>query len=341
MQAEERKQAGITAIENIIASYAENVYRIQVASVQRVGGYSNQNYRVVSVDNRHYIARLARRNRTEESCVAEEYLLRSLAKQRPQLAPVLVRLPSGSALVDIAGNECWQYLHLFHAIPGTIDGLWWQQCSIDKLEQLFEQLAVLHQQMNGIMPLTIWEPVMRRYPLPETAPAVLAATATGSYVIHEWQQFLQGATQIQQDMEAVFPWHKARYQWIHGDVQMENVLFNEGGLTSFLDFEWVSWDACEKDVILSAFRTCKEGRQDDFFRYDDTRLQVALDAYRRENPDLCEEFFTAFDTLWKPFFCLDQAMLYLVNAFDGIWELQPGIGFLPCFDEVVQYRSPL
>lgn len=325
--------------ETIIAGVIEKEFSVTPVTISRAGGYSNENFLINAENNKQYVARLARTNRTEESCLAEAHVLNHLTRQQPSLAPVPVITGADFALLQMPEKATRQYLHLFHKIPGAVDCLWWQQCSREKLAQLFKQLAVLHRQMNAVPPLKEEPAGMRRYDLPDQAPAVLQTTEVGRYVTEKWQAFRDGAFRIQQDMQQVFPWHKAHYQWIHGDVQLENVLFEGNILTAFLDFEWVSWDACEKDVILSAFRTCKEGTSDDFFRYDSERLALALNNYRQEDSTLCDDFFREYDILWKPFFCLDQSMLYLINAWDGVWELIPGIGFLPCFHEVVEYRS--
>lgn len=338
MEAEVQRTQVQTGKEAMIAGYVQQHYGIQVVSATRLGGYSNENYHICCAGGKQYVARLARPNRSEESCLAEAHVLAHLQYRQPALAPVLLQPFPGRFPVSVNSNETWQYLHLFHKIPGAIDCLWWQQCSIEKLELLFDQLAVLHQQLQLVPALQNQAHHMRIHTLPATAPVGLSGTATGRYVIRQWDRFIGGAKLLQQDVQAAFPWKEAAYQWIHGDVQLENVLFDGDRLTAFLDFEWVSWDACEKDVIFSAFRTCKEGPSDDRFRFDETRLQVALEAYRKRNGLLCGAFFAHYHALWKPFFCLDQTMMYLQNAAAGVWELAEGIGFLPCFDEVVKYK---
>lgn len=322
--------------EVLLSGFWQKQEQGALIAIDRIGGYSNRNYAITTTDGSRYIARLARLNRTRNSVLAEEHVLTGLAEQSLVNAPVLRQLYK--PLPTLACRDGIHYLHLFHHIPGSIPSLWWQQCSIGQLKQMFEKLAALHHAMQPVPALPSCSAGMYRYQVPVQAAPILVTTATGREVLKQWPQFVQAAEKLQQDMAAHFPWHEARYQWIHGDVQLENVLFEEGRFSAFLDFESVSWDACEKDAILSAFRTCKEGNTDAPFQYDKERFAVALDAYRSRNAGLCDTFFQQYDTLWKPFFCLDQAMVYLVNAFDGIWQLDTGIGFLPCFNEVLQYR---
>jgi Ser/Thr protein kinase RdoA (MazF antagonist) len=301
--------------------------------VARSGGYSNRNYSITTAGNNRYSARIARSNRTQQSVLAEETILHTLAQFPALPVPRLVQLPSRYITI----NNTQHFLHCFTHINGSIPCLWWQQCSPQQLQQLFSQLALLHRAMRTIAPPAHATGNRVAYRLPEQPPAILASTDTGRYVTAHWPAFIQSATRLQQAMQARFPWQQAQYQWIHGDMQTENALFENNQLTALLDFEMVSWDACEKDVILSAFRTCKEGNTDAPFQYNATNLQLAISACRQEATGLCPAFFTEYDALWKPYFCLDQAMLYLRNAFDGVWQLQPGIGFLPCFHEVLQY----
>jgi len=332
------------ALEDLVVRH----YAIRPVSIAVLGGYSNLNYRLTDPAGRAYVLRVSRLNRLADSAGAEAHVLRSLERQGYGMAPHLIDpvelvdpvdpLKRKSPLrVEIGGAE--HYIQLSHLIPGSIDCYWWQHCSIDKLEQIFRGLAGLHQAMAAVPALQEVPAPAFQYVLPEQAPELLAATATGQYVLDNWVLFRQSAIRLQIDMANHYPWQDARYQWIHGDVQLENVLFERGYLTGFLDFERVSWDACEKDVIFSAFRVCKEGNTDTPFLYDPARLARAIEAYREKEAGLCSYFFSGYGDLWKPMFCLDQAMVYLENAFDGSWQLAEGIGFLPVFNEVLQYRN--
>lgn len=304
-----------------------------IRHIMRSGGYSNKNYSITTTGNNRYSVRIARINRTAASVEAEEHILKGLSQFPALPVPQLVNTPQ--KYITLNGQQ--HFLHCFKHINGCIPCLWWQQCSPQQLQQLFHQLALLHRAMHILAPLGNTTGAMVGYQLPHQPPAVLAATDMGKYVTAHWLAFQQAANRLQQAMQQHFPWQQARYQWIHGDIQTENVLFEKDRLTGLLDFELASWDACEKEVILSAFRTCKEGNSDAPFQYNAAALEMAISTYLREENGLNKAFFREYDTLWKPYFCLDQAMLYLRNAFDGVWQLEPGIGFLPCFHEVLQY----
>ncbi|HEY0273045.1 MAG TPA: aminoglycoside phosphotransferase family protein [Chitinophaga sp.] len=296
-----------------------------------LGGYSNQNTLVVA-DTGEYVARLSRRNRRPDSVRAEEHVLQSLEAGGYAKAPRLVRRFSPPLQID------HRYLHLFHKLPGQPDCLWWQHCSEAKLEQLFRELAGLHQALWYVLSVNDSHQGMYQwYRMPGPPPATLAQTPAGRYVLEHWERFCEAAGKLQDAVALQFPWEQGRYQWIHGDIQLENVLFDQDRLTAFLDFEMVRWDACEKDVIFSAFRVSKEGPEDGQFRYDANRLRSAIATYRNAAPRLHSGFFDLYDALWKPFFCLDQALVYLQNAFDQVWVLEDNIGFMPCFNEVLHY----
>lgn len=299
-------------------------------------GHSNKNFLIRDSSSNEYVLRIARKNRTEESVLAEELLLEHLKENSFHQAPVLLsRCP-----YPLKMNRGERFVHLFHKLPGSIPCCWWQPCSRQQLKQLFAKLAALHKAMKGLPPFHGPKLTAERYHLPATPPPILHATATGRYVAMQWQKFCQKATQLQQDVLEYFPWDKVCLQWVHGDIQLENVLFDSRDrLSAILDFEWIHWDACEKDLIFSAFRVCKEGKQDNSFHYDPFRFKLALDEYLKNENSLYQTFFSAFDELWKPYFCFDQSMIYLRNAFDGVWTLKKNIGFLPCFDAVLNYNN--
>lgn len=311
----------------------KDYYGIRVAGATRLGGYSNCNLLITGNGGRQYVLRISRSNRSLASVQAEEHVLRHLQQQGMATVPVL--LPLQKAMPQ----DVQPWLHLFERLPGKTAYLWWQQCSEAHLVQIFEQLPVLHQAMQRIPPLPGYAPATYCAQLPEEAPGILAATATGRYVMANWPRFLRAARALETKMQQQFNWKQASWQWIHGDVHLENVLFENDRLTALLDFEFVRWDACEKDLVFSAFRVCKTGKLDDRLRYNREQLEQALAVYRSVNPSLQADFFTCLDSLWKPYFCLDQCMTYLLSAFDGLWELVEGIGFLPCFNEVLHFTG--
>jgi Ser/Thr protein kinase RdoA (MazF antagonist) len=315
--------------DQALNSFLIKNYRLYPVSITPLGGYSNQNFHVTDEQEQQYVLRISRANRSVESLQAEKHILYSLEQAGFTLAPRLYSSPDDNIQLNA------RFTTLFRWRPGSIPCLWWQQCSIDQLEQIFAHLAALHQAMEGIPGLSASLSIPT---LPPHPPEHLEATMTGQYVIRTWPLFYDSALRLQTDIIQQFPWHAAGWQWTHGDIQLENTLFEEQRFSAFLDFEQVSWGAREKDAIFSAFRVCKEGASDEPFQYDEYRLSRAIDTYRQSHPTLCASFFTEYDTYWKPYFCLDQAMLYITNAFDGIWQLREGIGFLPCYNEVLNYR---
>lgn len=327
------------------------LFGIQPERISSMGGYSNHNFYILDRNDRQFVAKVSGGLRSAESRENERRVLSSLEAVGYDWVPRQVhgRMAAGvEGRISVGGSL--RPVDLFVWIPGEIDGLWWQQCSPDKIRQVFGALFGLHQAMAGI-PGPGAGGLPQRYPgdkseiadsifnysLPATVPASLQATAVGRLVYDSWGKFRESALRLRADILTAFAWESARYQWIHGDVQMENLLFEDGRLTGFLDFERVRWDGREKDAIFSAFRVCKEGPSDGPFRYDEALFETALSSYAMADGGLCESFFIRVEELWKPFFCLDQAMVYLDNAFAGVWQLAEGIGFLPCYNEVLQY----
>jgi Ser/Thr protein kinase RdoA (MazF antagonist) len=324
-----------TLPDEVLADLIEKNYGIKPVTINSMGGYSNLNYNAKDGFRQDYVLRIARRNRTTDSLRAEQYVLTNLEHLGFDLAPRLVQ--AGQEGIPVINLDSLRFIQLSRMLPGAIDCLWWQQCSFGKLRQIFGALAQLHGLMARIGSPTSQQSPPFCYALPERPPPVLLGTPTGAYVFHQWLAFREAAMRLQQEILDRFPWERARYQWIHGDIQLENLLFEQDKFSGFLDFERVSIGACELDAIFSAFRVCKEGNSDGPFVYDQDRLAASIGAYQADRSGLCSLFFEEYEKYWKPFFCLDQAMVYLQNAFDGVWELAEGIGFMPCFNEVLHY----
>lgn len=314
--------------EHLLATCLTQHFQIHPHSIVRINGYSNCNYQITDINGKQYILRYARKNRSKDSVDQENHVLNYLKNGKincfPHLMDWMIEPTSG------------RFIHLFEMIRGDVLCLWWQQCNFANLTQIFNQLAILHKAMSKI-PLQSKNKHQNHYLLIAPPPSILEETKAGQYVIQHWTMFCKNAASLLSDIEQAFPWDKAHYQWIHGDVHLENILFDSDQLTAFLDFEFTSWDSCEKDVIFSAFRVCKEGNTDQSFQYDEERFQHAIDCYQLKTFQLNRDFFRSYQSLWKPYFCFNQSMLYIQNAFDSVWQLQENTGFLPCFNEVLHY----
>ena len=133
-------------------------------------------------------------------------------------------------------------------------------------------------------------------------------------------------------------------QWIHGDIQLENVLFHNDRVSGIVDFDNVNFSLRELDLMFALFSLCRVGTNDDSFYYDEELFNEGIDVYKASCSISGETLSLALLSerhreAWRLLFCLDQATNHLIAAQRGIWELEPGIGFLPCFWKVVHYRD--
>ena len=306
-------------------------------SITPLGGYSNMNYSVTDLDNKHYVLRLSSINRSSESLNHECHVLSRLEQKDLSIAPKLINKNNYSLFIKYSDTK--HSVSLFEKIPGKIDCLWWEECSDDKILKIFCSLAKLHLQMSDISPLNSEDFKSSSFNLPSQIYSISATSEVKSYLLKNWKIFCQSAEILKKDIDCYFPWKEASYQWIHGDIQMENIIFKEDEVAAFIDFESVKWDSCEKDAIFSAFRVCRKGKSDEYFEYNANKLKISLNQYLKENPYVNRSFFSMYDSLWKFYYCLDQTILYLKNALEGVWTLREGIGFLPCFKEVILYKT--
>lgn len=312
-------------------------FNLKSASITPLGGYSNMNYSITDLNNNHYVLRVSSINRSSESLTCERHVLRSLEQKHLSIVPKLINKSSDSLFINYFGIK--HSVCLFEKIPGKIDCLWWEECSDEKISKIFSSLAKLHLQMSDISPLKSAPVNSSSCGLPLQIYSISATKEVKDYLLKNWKIFCKSAEILKKDIDRYFPWKEANYQWIHGDIQMENIIFKEDEVAAFIDFESVKWDGCEKDAIFSAFRVCRKGKSDESFEYNANHLKISLNQYLKENPYVNRSFFSMYDSLWKFYYCLDQAILYLKNALEGVWTLSKGIGFLPCFKEVILYKT--
>ncbi|WMJ74392.1 phosphotransferase [Cytophagaceae bacterium ABcell3] len=325
-------------LEETIASGLAISYGIHVKEIFKLGGNSNINYKVVDVQGDSFVARLSKYKSADTAL--EEHVLNSLTKTGYRLSPVIVKTLSHHTNTTIRTCGKTYVLHVFTYIQGEVLCKWFEKCSGSEIQMIFKQLACLHKELTRVPYL---HPDFH-YMHPEIFSLglnnVTASASVKTYVTKHAHVFMKKAKMLNALIGNIYL-HSRHKQYIHGDIHLENILFQNGDLVAFLDFEKVQYAPLELEVVFSAFRTCKYSRFDDKLQYDTEAILLGLNEYTVNNKSLkfIVEDFEKNEGLWKVLFCLDQSFLYLEKAIKGIWTLEEGIGFLPCFNEVLQYEE--
>lgn len=325
---------------DIFQKHIYSNYNIAIHDIVKLGGYSNQTFKIKAKDGKSYVARVSHPHKSQVQISKEIHVLSGLHDINCKLAPkpLATVLKKDYSIITWGGKE--SVLQIFYYIEGQVRHKWFESCNKDELIQIFKYLAELHLQMAQLKPpfsegnsILLWDQSIR-------LEQISCNESLRKLLVVQKGVFFDKAEKLTAIAEGIFSKSQNK-QFIHGDIHLENLLFLDDNSIAFIDFENVQYTALEVDIIFSAFRICKIGKADDKLRYDPEAIKVALKAYSSINEKFSwiETEFAKNEKLWKALFCLDQAILYLSQAARGVWELEEGIGFLPCFNEVLAYEE--
>lgn len=330
-------------LENIptqlLKSTLEMEYQIFAEDIIKLGGYSNRTFHVKETSGTQFIARVANPLKTDWQLNNESYLLTQLHKKEYHTCPKVIDTINGISFTYFPFNAKKFPLQVFKYITGSVNYRWEERCSKADIHTIFTQLAYLHEKMRQI-PIEPYEKETTTITINILLDSAIKNQSIGQYLADKQQIFLKKASRLTQLQDEIIA-NSENLQWIHGDIHLENLLFLPDNTVAFIDFENVQITALELDIIFSAFRIAKIGKADEKLIYKKVDLHTALASYASQNStfQLLADQFDTKEQLWKALFCLDQALLYLTQAYKGVWELKEGIGFLACFNEVLAYEE--
>ena len=325
---------------DIFQKHIYSNYNIAIHDIIKLGGYSNQTFKIKTRDGKSYVARLSHPHKSQSQILKEIYVLNSLHNINCKLAPkpLATTLQEDYSIIRWGGKE--SVLQIFYYIEGEVRHKWFESCNKDELIQIFRNLAELHLQMAQLKPPSSERNSMLHWDQSIQFERISCNESLRKLLVVQKGIFFDKAEKLTAIAEGIFSKSQNK-QFIHGDIHLENLLFLDNNAVAFIDFENVQYAALEVDIIFSAFRICKIGKADDKLIYDPEAIKAALNAYFSINENMAwiGTEFVKNEKLWKALFCLDQAILYLSQAARGVWELEEGIGFLPCFNEVLAYEE--
>ncbi len=321
-----------------IIELLESNYLIKVQQVEPVSrGYTNQSYLIKAESD--YILRISWSGKSIEQVKNEEKLLSFLNTDYVQLpVPELVATSRGNKRCEFRNNRR-RFAHLYHKLPGEVKYQWYEQC---KDQELFNILTLLNKLHNATK--HIEEPI--------SDPIFFLKEKLNT--IKQENQILQnnlfnvGITDLtpflKQSRNIIYHADKLlsdaqTLQWIHADLQLENILFENNQLSGIVDFDNVKYSLKELDLIFALFSICRFSRSDQQFQYNKKQMLKGLEFYKTLTKNTRAPLLDPQNlNIWLAIFCLDQAIMHLLCAQNNVWELIPEIGFMASFNEVLNYE---
>ncbi len=115
-------------------------------------------------------------------------------------------------------------------------------------------------------------------------------------------------------------------QWLHGDYQLGNLLWEAGTVSAVVDFDDTCCGSAESEAAMAAFALARQPVETQF-TFDRGLWDAAMTAY---DPSLTIDPEPLVDV-----FCGYQVLIHLFAAQRGLWTLDVGIGFWPCWSTLL------
>lgn len=294
-------------------------------------GHTNKTYRV-DCDSRASVLRISWRGKSADQVRREASMLDHLGHlghlSSPPPLPALPRLqPTVDATPYVqADNGTW--LHLFAHIDGT-PGL--PDQAEPAIVDAMRTLAHLHAAMASL-PATASSPLAW---LNERYARVSARPAPPLDAIHlkHYDLLLR---RIGMHLAAATAWMRGPVRWLHGDYHAGNLLFVDSSVTGVLDFDDVGQGTHWLEAAFALFSLSHDATIEDAFTFDVGLWNAGLHAYASlQSDDAATDLIRLkYDTLVN-LYCADQTLIHLEAAQRGLWTPGPGMGFLACWQQLL------
>jgi Ser/Thr protein kinase RdoA (MazF antagonist) len=320
---------------------AEHYGRVPTSITTTPRGHTNRSA-FVDCGGEALVLRCSWAGKPDAAIAREERLLAYLAAEAPEL-PVPRIVPTLRGGCHVRVPEEARFVHLFRRLPGEPRYGWKGPCSTAHARAAGAVLARLHAALRGARdvpgddPLGI--PRERLLHLDRDA-ARDAALRLDRALGDAMPRFFALAEAMLDDARGLPD--EGPVQWVHGDFQLENLLFCGGEVSGVVDFDGARAGTPALDLAFALFSVARCGHVERRFTFDDALFRAGLEGYqsaarRLGIPGGGSQIRgrTAILDRLERLYCLDQALMHLDAHARGIWRLAVGIGFLPCVRRVL------
>lgn len=323
-----------------VRSVLENSYDISLMTFEEINqGYSNLHFFFIDANRNKYIARISNPAKKDNDFIIEEYVLfhLSLLSNGCQI-PILIRNNTNELYTPIQDNSHLR-VHLFKYIEGETTYLWWEVPSKEHLLSIVSNYKLLNNRLMSVPCNNTSFFTNRYYDTLELLGEKhwISKQIVKNELEGNLNRFIRCAFLILKQAEGILEGYDR--QFVHGDIQLENILFLNDEVSGIIDFEFAEFGYEVVDVVFSAFRICKSGREDSSYLLINREMfNLFIKSYYADSMDTYNEITRNY-SFWLAFFALQQSLLYLNNAVKGSWILDYNIGFLPCYNTLIAYKD--
>jgi len=333
---------GKLSLESIedVCRILRNNYDLSFVTYEEINqGYSNRHFYLIDTGGNKYIARVSNPAKKDSDFIIEEYVLFNLSLMNKGCQiPVLIRNNTNELYTPIQANSHLR-VHLFKYLDGETSYLWWEVPSKEHLLSIVSKYKLLNKKLMSI-PCNNASFFTDRYF--DTLELLNESQWISKQIVKQelegnLNKFISCAFLILNRAKGIL--EEYDQQFVHGDIQLENILFLNDEVSGIIDFEFAEFGYEVVDVVFSAFRICKSGREDSSYLLIDREMfNLFIKSYYSDSMETYDRI-TCNYSFWLTFFALQQSLLYLNNAVKGSWILDYNIGFLPCYNTVIAYND--
>lgn len=337
---------------------AEHYGRVPTSMTMTPRGHTNRSA-FVDCGGEALVLRCSWAGKPDATIAREERLLAYLAAKTPEVpVPRIVPTLLGGChvrLPEVATGP--RFVHLFRRLPGDPHYGWKGPCSVEHAHAAGAVLARLHAALRGAPDVPGADPLgttRERLLHLDRAAAQDAAMRLESSLGGSMPRFFALAEALLDETRGSPD--EGPVQWVHGDFQLENLLFCGGEVSGVVDFDGARAGTPALDLAFALFSVARCGHVERCFTFDDALFHAGIEGYRSaarragvppapgglRSADLggagseCSKGGrTAILDRLERLYCLDQALMHLDAHARGIWRLAGGIGFLPCVRRVL------
>jgi Ser/Thr protein kinase RdoA (MazF antagonist) len=343
-------------LEVVLAEHY-GVHRFEAARLE--GGHTNETYAIEAIrpaaldaEPARWVLRRSWAGKPDAQLAREETVLAGLAGPAAHAALVGLELPrlvptrEGAPRAQSEGRA----VHVFARCHGEPGPRWLAPHETARARAAMHALARLHGALHGAQHVAQHGALHGALATPPvTPPATLpAATPDGAAGLRARLERVRSRgtrglptritaraldavlVRIEAGLDEAFADAALRgepLQWLHGDYHLGNLRWRGSEVASVVDFDDTERGVAKLEAALALFALARQDAGEEAFVYDRALWGEGLGAY---------EAGTSSRTGLRPepferVFCGAQALIHLEAAQRGLWTLQDGIGFWPCW----------
>ena len=238
---------------------AEKPFGIEIAEVEEIeSGVVNKNFKVSSAKGEVFLLKIYR-TKTVEELEYEKSLLQALQGSG-------LKVPSWKGW-EIQKDKEGRPAVLYPFLEGSPE----RKLTPEQLSQVGSAIAQMHKALEGVQPL------FDKQGWDEDALPELVERSKGEGIERIGEGFVDIVHFVEEEIGS-YKWRTDLPKTLtHQDIKPENILFQNGKLSGFIDFDNAYFGQRIHDITTTAIWTCLGEKEGEF---DQERLKALVDGYQ-------------------------------------------------------------